>query len=53
MTRNQSKSNFIEHIRSDLTTTIDAILYALEKKEISKVKLEVFVCERYHIITNY
>ena len=52
MTRNQSKSNFIEHIRSDLSTTIDAILYALEKKEISKVKLEVFVCERYHIITN-
>ncbi|MGB7957190.1 MAG: hypothetical protein WCF23_24715, partial [Candidatus Nitrosopolaris sp.] len=57
MTRNQSKSNFIEQIRSDLSNTIDAILnypylYALEKKEISKVKLEVFVCEQYHIITN-
>src|SRR5216684_2511348 len=57
MTRNQSKSNFIELIRSDLSNTIDAILnhpylYALEKKEISKVKLEIFVCEQYHIITN-
>ena len=57
MTRNQSKSNFIEQIRSDLSNTIDAILnhpylYALEKKEISKVKLEIFVCEQYHIITN-
>jgi hypothetical protein len=36
MTRNQSKSNFIERIRSDLSNTIDAILnhpylYALEK----------------------
>jgi thiaminase len=57
MTRNQSKSNFIEQIRSDLSNTIDTILnhpylYALEKKEISKVKLEIFVCEQYHIITN-
>lgn len=57
MTRNQSKSNFIEQIRSDLSNTIDAILnhpylYALEKKEISKVKLEVFVCEQYRIISN-
>jgi hypothetical protein len=36
MTRNQSKSNFIERIRGDLSNTIDAILnhpylYALEK----------------------
>jgi thiaminase len=57
MNRNQSKSSFIEQIRSDLSNTIDAILnhpylHALEKKEISKVKLEVFVCEQYHIITN-
>jgi thiaminase len=57
MTRNRSKSNFIEQIRSDLSNTIDAILnhpylYALEKKEISKVKLEIFACEQYHIITN-
>jgi thiaminase len=57
MSTNQSKSNFIEQIRSDLSNTIDAILnhpyiYALEKKEISKVKLEIFPCEQYHIITN-
>ena len=57
MTRNQSKSNFIELIRSDLSNTIDAILnhpylYALEKKEIPKGKLEIFVCEQYHIISN-
>ena len=57
MTRNQNKSNFIELIRSDLSNTIDAILnhpylYALEKKEISKAKLEIFVCEQYHIISN-
>ena len=57
MTRNQSKSNFIEQIRGDLSNTIDAILnhpylYALEKKELSKVKLEVFVYEQYRIITN-
>jgi hypothetical protein len=36
MTRNQSKSNLMERIRSDLSDTIDAILnhpylYALEK----------------------
>ena len=54
MTRNQSKSNFIELIRSDLSNTIDAILnhpclYALEKNEISKVKSEIFACEQYHI----
>src|SRR5438477_6745740 len=57
MTRNQNKSNFIELIRSDFSNTIDAILnhpylYALEKKEISKAKLEIFVCEQYHIISN-
>jgi len=57
MTRNQSKSNFIELIRGDLSNTKDAILnhpylYALERKEIDKAKLEIFVCEQYHIITN-
>jgi len=57
VTRNHSKSNFIERTRSDLSNIIDAILnhpylYALEKKELSKVKLEIFVCEQYHIITN-
>ena len=57
MTKNRSQSNFIENIRSDLSSTIDAILnhpylFALEKKEISKEKLEIFVCEQYYIITN-
>ena len=57
MTRNQSKSNFIERIRSNLSNTIDAILnhpylYALEKKEITKAKLGIFVCEQYQIISN-
>jgi thiaminase len=57
MTKNQSKSNFIENIRSVSSNTIDVILnhpylYALEKKEISKEKLEIFVCEQYHIIAN-
>jgi len=27
-------------------------LYVLEKKEIPKEKLEIFVCEQYHIISN-
>jgi thiaminase len=57
MTRNENKSNLIEQIRSDLSNTIDAILNhqyldALEKKEISRVKLEIFVCEQYQIISN-
>jgi len=57
MTKNQSNSNFIEKIRSDFSKSIDVILnhpylYALEKKEINKEKLEIFVCEQYHIITN-
>jgi thiaminase len=57
MTKNQSQSDFTENIRSDFSNTIGVILnhpylYALEKKEISKEKLEIFVCEQYHIITN-
>jgi thiaminase len=57
MTRNHSKSNFIEQIQSDLSNTIDTILNhqyldALEKKGISKVNLGIFVCEQYQIISN-
>ena len=57
MTRNENKFNLIEQIRSDLSNTIDAIinhqyLDALEKKEINRVKLEIFVCEQYQIISN-
>jgi thiaminase len=57
MTRNQSKSNFIEQIRGNLSSIIEAIIHhpyldALEKKEVPRVKLEIFVCEQYYIITN-
>ena len=50
-------SNFIERIQDNSANIIDAILnhpylYALEKQEIPKEKLEIFVCEQYHIISN-
>ena len=53
----QNSSNFIELIQNNSFNIIDAIfnhpyLYALEKKEIPKEKLEIFVCEQYHIISN-
>ena len=44
MTRNQSKSNFIEHIRSDLSTTIDAILYIRIRKEGDKQSKTGSIC---------
>lgn len=52
-----SKSNVIERIQTNLSNTIDAILNhqylnALEKNAINKEKLQIFVCEQYHIITN-
>lgn len=52
-----SKLNLIEQIQRNLSNSIDAILNhqyldALEKNAISKEKLEIFVCEQYHIITN-
>ena len=48
-------TNLIEQIPGDLSGSIDAILnhpylYALEKKQVSRVKLEIFVCEQYYII---
>jgi thiaminase len=53
----QNQSNFIGNIQRDLSNTIDTILnhfylHALEKKEITKEKLEIFVCEQYYIISN-
>jgi thiaminase len=53
--RHQDK--FIEDIQSNHSKTIDMILNhayiaALEKKEISREKLEIFVYEQYHIISN-
>ncbi|PWU80481.1 MAG: hypothetical protein DLM72_11970 [Candidatus Nitrosopolaris wilkensis] len=51
------KSNISERIKSNLSNTIDTILNhqyldALEKNAITKEKLEIFVCEQFHIITN-
>lgn len=52
-----SKSNFIDNLQRNLSNIIDAIIdhpyiHTLEKKQISKDKLEIFICEQYHIITN-
>src|SRR5919197_5475437 len=58
MTKNHYKeSNFIGNIQRDLANTIDTILNhsyldALDKNRITKEKLEIFVCEQYHIISN-
>jgi thiaminase len=51
------KDKFIENIQNKLSKTIDMILNhsyisALENKEISREKLEIFVYEQYHIISN-
>jgi TENA/THI-4/PQQC family protein len=53
----QNNNNFIEKMTANFSKIIDAIIThpyisALEKKEISREKLEVFVCEQYHIIAN-
>jgi thiaminase len=56
--RNQNNNNsFIEKLKSRYSKTIDAILNhpyleALEKNEIKREKLQIFVCEQYHIIKN-
>ena len=52
-----NQSSFIERTKSELSATIDAIhnheyIHSLEKHEIRKEKLEIFICEQYHIITN-
>jgi thiaminase len=51
------QDKFIENIQSNLSKTIDMILNhsyitALENKEISREKLEIFVYEQFHIISN-
>ncbi len=56
MTHNR-KSDLIEGLQRNLSNIVDTIIYhpyihALEKKQISKDKLEIFVCEQYHIIAN-
>ena len=58
MTKNhQNQLNFISNIQRNLSKIMDSILnhpylHALEKNEIAKEKLKIFVCEQYHIISN-
>ncbi|HJT48069.1 MAG TPA: hypothetical protein VJ729_07780 [Nitrososphaeraceae archaeon] len=58
MTRNHyNQSNFIKNTQRRLANTIDSVLNhpyldALDNNKIAKQKLEVFVCEQYHIISN-
>jgi thiaminase len=49
--------DFIETTKSELATIIDAIhnheyTDALNNHKIRKEKLEIFICEQYHIIAN-
>ena len=55
--KNQNNNSFIEKLESSYSKTIDAILNhpylaALEKNEMKREKLQIFVCEQYHIIKN-
>ena len=55
--KNQNNNSFIDKLESSYYKTIDAVLNhpylsALEKKEIKREKLQIFVCEQYHIIKN-
>jgi thiaminase len=57
MIPSKHQDKFIENIQSNLSKTINRILNhsyiaALENKEISREKLEIFVYEQYHIISN-
>ncbi|MBA3977035.1 MAG: hypothetical protein H0X50_02415 [Nitrosopumilus sp.] len=56
MTYNNSKLTLIEDIQGDLfiipTIHNHPYIDALEKKQISKYKLEIFICEQYKIIAN-
>lgn len=56
-TNHHNQSNFISSTQRRLANTIDTILNhpyidALDNNDITKQKLEVFVCEQYHIISN-
>jgi thiaminase len=56
-TNHHNQSNFIRNIQRNLANTIDTILNhsyldALDKNKITKEKLEIFVSEQYHIISN-
>jgi thiaminase len=54
---NDNNNYFLQRIQNNYSKTIDAILNhqylsALEKKQISKEKLQILVYEQYHIIKN-
>ena len=56
-TDHHNQSNFIRNTQRRLANTIDTILNhsyldALDNNKITKQKLQVFVCEQYHIISN-
>ncbi len=56
MAHNNS-TDWIEELQRNLSNIVDAIIYhpyihALEKKQISKDGLEIFVCEQFQIISN-
>jgi thiaminase len=57
MTQNEDQENFIKSLQSSFSKSIDIILkhpymLAIDKGKISREKLEIFVCEQYHIILN-
>jgi thiaminase len=58
MTKNhQNQLSFIRNVQKNLSKITESILnhpylYALEKNEIAKEKLEIFVYEQYYIISN-
>jgi thiaminase len=57
MYHHHNQSNFIKNTQRSMDKTINTILDhsyldALDKKKITKEKLEIFVCEQYHIISN-
>src|SRR5689334_5100460 len=55
--QNNNNNSFIQKIEGNVSKTIDAILNhpylaALERKQITKEKLQIFVYEQYYIIKN-
>ena len=52
-----NNTDLFDALQRNLSKLVDAIIYhpyihALEKKQISKDKLEIFVCEQFQIILN-
>ena len=52
-----NNTDLFDDLQRNLSKLVDTIIYhpyihALEKKQISKDKLEIFVCEQFQIIVN-